>query len=108
MVASLAPRVVADRLRTAPDSLLLLDVREPDERAAATIAPSLHIPMQEVPGRTAELPRDREIVVYCHTGVRSMMVAGFLEGQGFDRVANLHGGIDAWSLTVDPKVPRYG
>ncbi|HTW55958.1 MAG TPA: rhodanese-like domain-containing protein [Thermoplasmata archaeon] len=107
MVEELTPREVAARLKRAPDELFLLDVREPDERATAAILPSVHIPMREVPARTSELPKEKEIVVYCHGGTRSMMVAGFLESRGFRRVANLAGGIDAWSVTVDPTVPRY-
>jgi rhodanese-related sulfurtransferase len=108
MVEELVPRDLAARLKSAPGELFLLDVREPDEREAAAILPSAHIPMRDVPARIAELPKDKEIVVYCHTGMRSMMIAGFLESRGFDRVTNLAGGIDAWSVTVDPSVPRYG
>ena len=108
MVVERAPKEVAERLRHAPLSVVLLDVREPFERETAVIEPSIHIPMNDVPDRVSELPRDREIVVYCHSGTRSAMVAGFLEGQGFTSVANLHGGIDAWSVQVDPKVARYG
>jgi rhodanese-related sulfurtransferase len=107
MVEELAPEQVADRLRGDPDRLVLLDVREPYERELAVIQPSIHIPMREVAGRTSEIPRDREVVVYCHGGARSMMVAAFLEGRGFVSVANLSGGIDAWSVRVDPRVPRY-
>jgi rhodanese-related sulfurtransferase len=108
MVEELSPREVARRLERKDSDVLLLDVREPDERAVAAIEPSLHIPMRDVPGRVSELPKDREIIVYCHGGARSAMIAGFLEGKGYPRVANLTGGIDAWSRTVDPKVPRYG
>lgn len=90
------------------DPPLLLDVREPDEREAAAIEPSLHIPMRDVPSRLAEIPKEREIVVYCHGGTRSAMIAGYLEARGYSDVANLAGGIDAWSLRVNPKVPRYG
>jgi len=108
MVTELPPEAVADRIQEDPDRVVLLDVREPFERSLATIEPSVHIPMQEVPGRLDELPQDRELVVYCHTGLRSAMVAAFLESRGFARVVNLSGGIDAWSLRVDPKVPRYG
>ena len=104
----LDPRSVARRLAERPGSLVLLDVREPFERDLAVIEPSLHIPMQEVPDRLVELPRDRPLVVYCHSGTRSAMVAGFLEQQGFRDVANLGGGIDAWSRVVDPKIRRYG
>ena len=102
------PSAVARRMKEQPDSLVLLDVREPYERQMASIVPSLHIPMNEVPDRLGEIPRDRQVVVYCHSGVRSSMVAAFLETSGFESVANLSGGIDAWSVRVDPKVPRYG
>ena len=102
------PAEVARRLGQQPASIVLLDVREPYERELAVIEPSIHIPMQEVPERLAEVPRDRTVVVYCHSGVRSSMVAGYLEQQGFRSVVNLGGGIDAWSRRVDPKVPRYG
>lgn len=108
MVEELAPREVAERLKKESKSLVLLDVREGWERETARIEPSLHIPMNDVPDRLDELPKDRTLVVYCHHGSRSQSVAGYLEGEGFPRVANLHGGIDAWSLTVDKKVPRYG
>jgi rhodanese-related sulfurtransferase len=108
MVASVSPVQLAERLRNAPSDVVLLDVREPDEREYARIEPSMHIPLYEIARRVAEIPRDREVVVYCHSGSRSAMVAGYLESQGFDRVANLTGGIDAWSRRVDPSVPRYG
>lgn len=107
MVAALSPEEVAERLRSAPDGIVLLDVREPDERETARIEPSIHIPMGEVAGRVAEIPKDRELVVYCHHGTRSMMVATYLQFHGFPEVANLSGGIDRWSERVDPKVPRY-
>jgi len=102
------PATPARKLREHPDAVLLLDVREPYERRLASIFPSLHIPMGEVPDRLAEIPKDREVIVYCHSGARSMMVVGFLEGNGYESVANLAGGIDAWSISVDPSVPRYG
>jgi rhodanese-related sulfurtransferase len=108
MAAEVAPTEVAEWLKKGSPRLFLLDVREDDEREAAVIEPSLHIPMREVPLRLAEIPKDREIVVYCHGGTRSAMIAGFLESHGYPHVANLSGGIDAWSRTVDPKVPRYG
>jgi len=107
MVAQLAPEEVARRLKQQPTGVVLLDVREPYERDLARIDPSLHIPMSEVPERIAEIPKDRDVVVYCHSGSRSMMVAGFLSGRGFRSVANLDGGIDAWSVEVDPSIPRY-
>jgi rhodanese-related sulfurtransferase len=108
MVEELRPEEVAERLKAPTRRVFLLDVREADERELAFIDPSTHIPMREVPQRLEEIPKDREIVVYCHGGTRSAMIAGFLEGHGYERVANLEGGIDAWSRRVDPNVPRYG
>ncbi len=108
MVEELSPQEVAEKLKHGPGRVLLLDVREPDERELAAIEPSLHIPMRDVPQRLSELPKEREVVVYCHSGTRSAMIAAFLEGKGYPNVANLSGGIDAWSRKVDPKVPRYG
>ncbi|MGC2034047.1 MAG: rhodanese-like domain-containing protein [Thermoplasmata archaeon] len=108
MVAARSPTEVAELLRSRPQEVFLLDVREPYERDMALIEPSVHIPMNEVPSRQVELPADREIVVYCHGGTRSAMVAAYLERAGFQRMSNLTGGIDAWSLEVDPNVPRYG
>ncbi len=107
MIEILDPAEVARRLKERPKEVVLLDVREPHEREVARIDPSLHIPMNEVPERLGEIPQDRELIVYCHGGARSMMVAGFLSGRGYRSVANLAGGIDAWSVEVDPNVPRY-
>jgi rhodanese-related sulfurtransferase len=108
MFADLDPATVARKMKEQPDTVVLLDVREPFERQFASIDPSLHIPMNDVPHRLREIPKDRQVVVYCHSGARSMMVASFLDTQGFPSVANLSGGIDAWSVRVDPRVPRYG
>ena len=85
----------------------LLDVREAWEHDKARIEGARLIPMREVPARIAELDKDAEVVAICHHGGRSMQVAMFLEKQGFKRVHNLVGGIDAWSRTVDPAVPLY-
>lgn len=94
-----------------PTPPLLLDVREPWEAALASIqAPSgaaRLMPMGEIPQRFAELDPAQPIVVYCHHGMRSLQVVAFLERQGFESVYNLAGGIDAWSVEVDPSVPRY-
>jgi len=89
------------------DKPLLLDVREPWEWQAARIEGSFHIPMREVPGRLREVDPGREVVAICHHGARSQQVAIFLEKNGFSKVHNLQGGVDAWSRTVDPAVPLY-
>ena len=86
---------------------VLLDVREPWEYDKAHIEGALLIPMREVPARVAQIDEAKEVVAICHHGGRSMQVAMFLEKQGFKRVHNLVGGIDAWSRSVDPAVPLY-
>jgi len=106
MPIEMTPRELASRL-AGPTAPVVLDVREPEEIAIASLARAVAIPMGEVPARHGELPRDAEIVVLCHHGVRSAHVAGFLTAQGFTQIVNLRGGIDAWSLEVDPSVPRY-
>jgi rhodanese-related sulfurtransferase len=65
------------------------------------------MPMREVPARFGEIDSDREVVAICHHGGRSQQVAIFLEKNGFSKVHNLQGGVDAWSRTVDPAVPLY-
>lgn len=93
--------------REARKELVLLDVREDGEVAYAHIDEHTHIPMNLIPIRHNELPDDLPIVVYCHHGMRSMQVAMFLEHAGFTDVYNLSGGIDAWSIHIDPSVARY-
>jgi rhodanese-related sulfurtransferase len=85
---------------------VVLDVREPWERDITMIGGSLHIPMGSIPQRMGELPLDRQIVVLCHHGGRSAHVTALLRQSGF-QATNLEGGIDAWSATVDPSLPRY-
>lgn len=89
------------------DKPLLLDVREPWEWETARIEGSQHMPMREVPARRGEIDPDREVVAICHHGGRSQQVAMFLEKNGFSKVHNLQGGVDAWSRTVDSAVPLY-
>jgi len=85
-----------------------IDVREPWEFAAARIEGSVHMPMNEVPGRAHdELNPDERLIIVCHHGVRSMNVTAWLHRQGFDKAQSLRGGIDAWSCMVDPAVGRY-
>ena len=86
---------------------VLLDVREDGEVAYVNIEGHTHIAMNLIPLRHNELPDDKPIVVYCHHGMRSMQVALFLEHAGFSDVYNLSGGIEAWSVQIDPSVARY-
>lgn len=93
---------------------LLLDVREPAEWRAASVQARpqdgfevLQIPMRELPARLAELDAARPVACLCHHGARSQRVAQFLVQNGFEQVANVAGGIDAWALEHDRAVPRY-
>ena len=95
------------RRRAAGEDVLIVDVREPWEVAIASIPGTTHIPMARVAADPAAVPRDREVVVMCHSGGRSRRVVQLLTAAGYDRVRNLAGGIDAWSRKVDPAVPRY-
>ncbi len=97
----------ARRLLSGPTPPLLIDVREPDEYAVCRIAGSRLIPMNSLSARLSEIPQDELVLVQCHHGGRSMRVTQFLRAKGYARVSNLQGGIDAWSLKIDPKVPRY-
>jgi molybdopterin/thiamine biosynthesis adenylyltransferase/rhodanese-related sulfurtransferase len=88
------------------ENLFILDVREPFEYQIANIGGKL-IPQGEVPQRLAEIDRDREIIVQCKSGGRSQRIAELLMQSGYPKVANLSGGILAWSDQIDPSVPKY-
>jgi rhodanese-related sulfurtransferase len=95
------------RMHDENEPLLLLDVREDDEVATASVDFAKHVPMAAVPQRLEELPKDRPIVVMCHGGTRSGRVTRYLRENGFGNATNLAGGIDDWSVQIDPSVPRY-
>ena len=95
---------LADAARARP---VLLDVREPWEFQTCHLPDARLVPMREVPARLAELDPAAETVVICHHGGRSQQVAAFLEKQGFSKVHNLSGGVDAWARTVDASMPVY-
>lgn len=86
--------------------VFLLDVREQSEYNYCNIG-GLLVPLRTLPNNVDKLPTDKEIVVYCHHGVRSAQAVRYLQEQGFTSVKNLVGGIEAWSVDVDPLVPRY-
>ena len=92
----------------AAESFTLLDVREPWEFETARITGAKLMPMGDVPSRAhQELDPEAHIVVMCHHGVRSMNVTVWLRQQGFENAQSMRGGIDAWSRSVDQKVPKY-
>ncbi|HUV70376.1 MAG TPA: rhodanese-like domain-containing protein [Terracidiphilus sp.] len=86
----------------------LIDVRETWEFSTTRIDGSLLMPMGDVPSRAHhELDPEERLVIVCHHGIRSMNVTVWLRNQGFEQAQSLRGGIDAWSLEVDPAVGRY-
>lgn len=106
MIQQLTPAQLKERLAgdAAP---IVLDVREPWEVAVCALPGARHIPMRDIPAQAEQLPRDKDIVVLCHHGVRSQHVAGFLERLGFGQLYNLAGGIDAWARDVEPTMAKY-
>jgi len=111
MIPQVRPADFDDWLQAQAARPLLLDVREPWEVQTARVAAQsfdvVTIPMNEIPARLAELPQDRPIACLCHDGARSQRVAMFLAQQGYGDVANVAGGIDAWSRERDPGIPQY-
>jgi rhodanese-related sulfurtransferase len=107
MVKDLSPTEFLER-RAAGEPMTLLDVREDWEISLAPVPSEvLHIPMGEISDRIKELDPHKETVVICRSGGRSAQVAHYLDRQGFDSVANLTGGILAWSRDLDPRIPQY-
>jgi len=86
---------------------ILIDVREPWEVQTASVAGAKNIPMGDVASRQQELDPDKNILVMCHHGVRSLKVTNWLREHGYEKAQSVRGGIDAWSKKIDPKVPVY-
>ncbi|MDQ3346564.1 MAG: molybdopterin-synthase adenylyltransferase MoeB [Acidobacteriota bacterium] len=104
------PEVTAEELHAQIDSgkdVFILDVREPNEYQICRIAGSTLIPLGEVAARSAELDRNRDMVVHCKMGGRSARAVALLQERGFTRVRNLKGGILAWIDKVDPTQSKY-
>jgi adenylyltransferase/sulfurtransferase len=108
MVQQISVRELSEKMSTG-EPLYLLDVRRPDEHAICALPGSVLVPLDELVHRLDEIepPEGATIVAYCHHGVRSLSAAALLMRAGHGEVVSLRGGIDAWSLHVDPGVPRY-
>lgn len=89
------------------EKLLLVDVREPYEHALCQIEGAALIPMGTIPANLQKLDTDEDVICFCHHGMRSMDVANWLRAQGVKSAKSMAGGIDRWSIEIDPKVPRY-
>ena len=99
---------VKQKLDTGED-FLLLDCREQSEYDLVRIEGAMLLPMSEIQSRVPELEphKNREIIVHCHHGGRSLQVAGWLTQLGYSNAKSLAGGIDLWAQTIDPTLPRY-
>src|SRR5262245_58512117 len=109
LALEVSPQEVKQRLDSG-EPLQLIDVREPLEFAQANIQDATLIPMRQIPGELHDLETRAEqatLIVFCHHGVRSLNVVHWLREQGLEACQSMSGGIDAWSLTIDPSVARY-
>jgi rhodanese-related sulfurtransferase len=108
----ITPRQTREAIKSAQTPPLLVDCRRPDEWDLARIQGAVHLPMDEIERRADELEgdegqRDHPVIVYCHHGRRSLRVTLALKAMGFTDVRSMAGGIDLWSIDIDPSVPRY-
>ncbi|MFB1489400.1 MULTISPECIES: rhd_2599 family sulfurtransferase [unclassified Thiocapsa] len=79
------------------EDVLLVDIRTPAEIAQGAIPDAMRLPMHLIPIRISELPKDRDVVLYCRSGARSYQACAYMMQQGYNRVLNLRGGIIAWA-----------
>ncbi len=107
MIQNLSPTQLQKHLYTTEHKPLLLDVREPWEYDICHISGSTLVPMHKLVSNVDALDPEEEMVVICHHGIRSRMIARFLSSRGFQKIINLHGGIDAWSDQVDRTMAKY-
>jgi rhodanese-related sulfurtransferase len=101
----ISAREVKERLDRG-EKMLLVDVREPHEHAICQIEGAVLIPMGSIPANLQKLDSDEDVICFCHHGMRSMDVANWLRAQGV-KAKSMNGGIDRWSVEIDPMVPRY-
>lgn len=94
-------------LRAGAEGCALLDVRESLELEICGFAEAIHLPLGALAGREQELPRDRPLVVVCHTGRRSLLATRHLRRLGWSCAVNLRGGVEAYALEVEPGMARY-
>ena len=98
----------AETASSVHQNFLLLDVREEWEVELCALPDCLHIPMGDLPSRVhQELDPDANIIVICHHGRRSLVVARWMREQGYEHAQSLAGGLEAWACQIDPTMPRY-
>lgn len=104
----ISPEEAAKRIKSG-EQILLLDCRRDEELKISAIDGALHIPLDQLPKRLSELDEheDKDIVVFCHAGVRSFKAAIYLRDEGFETARSMHKGINEWARTVDPSLTIY-
>ena len=102
----MSPSEINNKLKSGED-LLIIDVRESFELEICKLEDALHIPMMKVPFQLKKIPQDKELIVMCHHGVRSLRIVNYLKAQGISNVFNMDGGIDRWAKEVDNKMNKY-
>lgn len=107
MFKEFSPKQLKDHLENTTKQPILLDVREPWEFKRCYIENSKLIPMRQVPNVLQEFDPDEEIVVICHHGIRSRVVANYLVQHEYSKVINLSTGIDGWARDIDTDMPIY-
>lgn len=110
MSMEITPEAVRAMIEGGGEDLYLIDCRRDDEVALARIEGAVHVPMEHIVRSAEDIAEEAEgktVVVYCHHGVRSLAAAAQLRAGGARNVLSMSGGIDRWSLAVDPAVPRY-
>lgn len=103
----LTPTQLLHHLQTAAVKPVLLDVREPSEYEFCALEGSINIPLPRLPEAVSRLDPEQEYVLICHHGVRSQRAGAILAAQGFEKLINLVGGVEAWACDVAPEMPRY-
>jgi rhodanese-related sulfurtransferase len=106
MYATITPTELEEKIQRG-DKFRLIDVREPLEFEIARIERAELLPLSRAGEWIAELDPAEETIFLCHHGVRSANVCEYLSRQGFEKLYNLAGGIDLYSLEVDKNIPRY-
>ena len=106
MEIEITPAETAELIKASAD-VKLLDVRTPEEYQIARIEGCVLVDQTLAQEILQSWPKDVHIITICHHGVRSLNAASFLRANGFENTQSMSGGIDAWSQTVDPAIPRY-
>ena len=101
------PSQLKEFLDLPENSPMLLDVREAWEFNICHILNSQPIPMKTIPNKCNDWDKNSIIVIICHNGIRSKMVAQYLDRQGFTSIINLSTGIDGWAKEIEPDMPTY-